>query len=125
MSAIDRPKLRRLTADLDEKQAALRGLSNLGTEARSHLIELKQNLVSGADARYLDVVWNGRDLAELAALGDDELDRARVDRGVLRAAIAQSERMADLRRRHDALAAEVDPLARLVARLTEYAEAHA
>lgn len=124
MKTIDRTKCNRIKLDLDERQAALRGLANLYADARDHVADLKQAIFSGADTRYLEGLWNGRDVAELAALPDADLDRARVDLPTLRAAVAQRERMTELRARHDAAAAEVAPLARLVARLTEYAEAH-
>lgn len=121
----DRPKLARLTLDFDTKRAALRGLAAMADESRERVGLLRLSFESGAHAAYLRAVWDGRALAELLELPADELAQSRVDVNTLRSAIAEQERMIELRRRHDALAAEIAPLAALVARMNEYAQGSA
>ena len=123
--SVDRNKLARVSLDLDTKRAALRAVAALADESRERVGLLRQSLESGAHAAYLRAVWDGRALVELLQLPDDELAQARVDVGTLRAAVAEQERMVELRRRHDALAADCAPLAALVARLNEYAQGSA
>jgi len=117
-------KLTRLSLDLDEKRAALRGLAGLYEESRVYQRAQRDAALRRVDRRFLAELWDDRrdDLSELAALDDDAFKRAGVDRVALEGAIAETARMTELRRRHDALAAEIAPLSRLVDRLRKYAE---
>lgn len=126
MSAtIDRAKLTRLNLDLDVKRAALRGAGALYNDARETHGAMRNQLVRDLD-KYAAAVWDERrqSVADLLALPADQLLQTRADVPLARQCVAALARMNELRRRHDVLAAEIDPLARLVANLNTYAVEH-
>ena len=125
MSTIDRAKLDLFILNLDVKRAELRGLADAIADRRSVLDAELLGLINGANGRVLDSLWDRRDVRDLARLSAADLDQARIDRAGLAVALRDRDRLDQFRQRHDALAAEIAPLATLVARLTAYAEAHA
>lgn len=113
-------KLARLGWDLDEKRASLRGIGGAIADDREHLADIKQVVFMRTNRFNLAEVWDGKNLDDLDALGDDELEAQRIDRATLRNAITVRDRMAELTRRKAVLEAEVAPLARLVERLQAF-----
>lgn len=123
--AIDRAKLARLNLDLDLRRAALRASGDLCNDARDQHDTMRAQLLRDL-SRHAAGLWDEQrqSVADLLALSADDLRQCRVDIPLARQCIAALDRMNELRRRHDALAAELDPLSRLVANLNVYVLEH-
>lgn len=123
---IDRPKLARLTLDLDLKRAEERGISDLYQVAAASAATFAAEIQDGPFAHMT--------AAELAAVPPIDMEQARygiaesnrhAQLDAARAYRTARDRADELRRRIAVLRADVEPLARLHARLTEYAAGRA
>ena len=120
--ALNYSRLEHEALNLDVMRAKLRGLSGLYEDSRVYRNAQRDAALRKVDRHFLAELWDGRDLDDLAALSDDELERAGVDCGALEAAIAETTRLNEIKRRQDAMAAEIAPAAALLDRLRKYAE---
>lgn len=120
---IDHAKLARLTLDLDLKRAELRGFSDLyataAGQATAHAAEIAGSPfvdMTAAELAAVQIDWHQANSPYGIAESNRraQLDAARVYR-------AARDRAGELSRRIELLRVEVDPLARLVDRLTKYA----
>ncbi len=122
---INHAKLVRLSGDLDQFRVTQSGMAAehryFADSHRAHLESLRSGMArrKGPNHEVLDA-----DLDDLAKLSTEQAFDAHISLQTVRAALADRERMHDLKRRLDALELHVAPLATLVARLTKYAEAH-